>query len=421
MRKNKKQRRVMFLLILILSITIGFALLSTTLKINGSASIKSNTWNIHWDDSSIVVNPNSVEAEEPEVSTTTSAKDTVSFDVELEVPGDYFEFEIDAVNEGSVDGALDLAENWITYKVEDQETTLPEYMDFKVTYDDDTNPTTGDVLKASESKTYKIRVEFKSSVEELPENPESLTIEVELPYVQHKEETSSSWVLPAGKTKDNLEAGDELCIKTECFYVISTNDQKTILLAKNNLLVGNIIENRYQIIGEISPTTPGYGLQSEEATGQKSGDNWKGTVPFSSTRYWDGKTEDGQKYTCRTADYYCERDEQYSYLYIYDENSLIYNYIGDYVNTLKTFGASSSITGRILSYNEANTAKNIEDDGVSIIFNGRQSYWIGGWHDNDSVNGYYVGQNYITTYNYFDDWDAGIKPVIEVPTSDFNN
>ena len=39
MRKNKKQRRVMLLLILILSITIGFALLSTTLKINGSASI----------------------------------------------------------------------------------------------------------------------------------------------------------------------------------------------------------------------------------------------------------------------------------------------------------------------------------------------------------------------------------------------
>ena len=199
--KNKKKNRIMLLLILILGVTIGFALLSTTLFINGTASIKSNTWNIHWDDESINVTEGSVSATDPAVSTTTSTKDTVSFDVELELPGDFYEFEIDAINEGSVDGALDLATNWITYKVNSVETTLPEYMDFKVVYDDDTTPVSGNVLKASESQTYKIRVEFKSGVEELPEDPKPINIEVELPYIQHKEECTA----PVSFSEDSWE------------------------------------------------------------------------------------------------------------------------------------------------------------------------------------------------------------------------
>ena len=186
MHKNRKRLNKYFLLILLLGVTVGFALLSTTLKINGTAGIKSNTWNIHWDDTSINVTEGSITAEIPEVSTDESTKDTVSFDVELELPGDFYEFTVDAINEGTIDGELQLAQNWITYKSNDTATTLPEYMDFDVTYDDDTTPTTGNILKATESKTYKIRVEYKSNVEELPENPQPITIEVNLPYVQHK-------------------------------------------------------------------------------------------------------------------------------------------------------------------------------------------------------------------------------------------
>ena len=49
MGKNKKQKRIMFLLILIIGLTIGFAILSTTLNINGIAGINKHVWNIHWD------------------------------------------------------------------------------------------------------------------------------------------------------------------------------------------------------------------------------------------------------------------------------------------------------------------------------------------------------------------------------------
>ena len=293
MKRNKKQRRIMFLLILILGVTIGFALLSTTLFINGTANIKSNTWNIHWDDRSVNVTTGSVSATEPSVSTTTSTKDTVSFDVELEVPGDYFEFEIDAINEGSVDGELELAENWITYKSNNVETTLPDYMDFKVTYDDDTIPTTGNVLKASESKTYKIRVEYKSSVEELPSNPPIITIEVNLPYVQHKETQTSPIILPTGKTKDNLEVGDIIKIKNEEFNFIRYDNEDIVMLAKYNLKVGGIYtgagnsDEQFTKIGEYTPQDEGYGLQSSEARGCITEDTSYGLVPFSANMYWE--------------------------------------------------------------------------------------------------------------------------------------
>ena len=234
--KNRKQRKIMFLLILILGITVGFALLSTTLKINGSASIKSNTWDIHWDDTSIAVTQGSVTATNPTVTTTTSTKDTVSFDVEFEMPGDFYEFEIDAINEGSVDGALELAQNWITYKSNNAETTLPEYMDFKVTYDDDTTPATGNVLLHNSSKTYKIRVEFKSGVEELPENPQPITIEVNLPYVQHK----SSQQVDEGPV--SITATKTTAAKNETVKVTVT---ATDVAAWNLHLTGAIVSDEF--------------------------------------------------------------------------------------------------------------------------------------------------------------------------------
>ena len=66
--KNKKQRKIFLYLLVILGITVGFALLSTTLYINGTAGIKANTWDIHWDQESIQVTENSVVAETPTVT-----------------------------------------------------------------------------------------------------------------------------------------------------------------------------------------------------------------------------------------------------------------------------------------------------------------------------------------------------------------
>ena len=186
--KRKKQRKIYLYLLIVLGLTIGFALLSTTLFINGTASIKSNTWNIHWDESSIDVAQGSVSATTPEVTTTTSTDDTLSFEVQLDLPGDFYEFEIDAVNDGSIDGALDTMVTKI-YDSNDQELTgnnIPSYLLYSVTYDDDTTPSDGDVLAHGQSQTYKIRVEFDEDWTEEIASDEVYQIKVTIPYVQYQ-------------------------------------------------------------------------------------------------------------------------------------------------------------------------------------------------------------------------------------------
>ena len=104
MKKNKKRNRIMLLLILLLGITVGFAALATTLKINGNASITKNNWSVYWDEDSIAVTqgskgdtmPGVVNGEDGSVNT------KVNWNVNLEVPGDFYEFTIDATNNGTI-------------------------------------------------------------------------------------------------------------------------------------------------------------------------------------------------------------------------------------------------------------------------------------------------------------------------------
>ena len=46
--RRRKNNKIYSLIIILLILTIGFAALSTTLKINGNAIISKNTWSIYW-------------------------------------------------------------------------------------------------------------------------------------------------------------------------------------------------------------------------------------------------------------------------------------------------------------------------------------------------------------------------------------
>ena len=96
--KNKKY--TLFLIVL-LCISIGYAVLNTTLNINGKSSISKNTWDVHFDN--VKINDGSVEAVKiPVVENST----TVDFEVALNLPGDYYEFTVDVVNNGTIDAMI---------------------------------------------------------------------------------------------------------------------------------------------------------------------------------------------------------------------------------------------------------------------------------------------------------------------------
>ena len=187
MRRKKKNKIYLYLLV-ILGLTVGFALLSTTLNINGTAGIKKNTWDIHWDEESIQVTENSVQAETPIV---TEEGQKVSYAVTLELPGDFYEFTIDAVNAGTVDGLVNIdgLNPTIKNKTTGEITTLPSYIKYSVTYADGSPIEEFHKLaKRVDENTptrekFKIRIEYDSQSSELPDDDTEFEIDDDLPYI----------------------------------------------------------------------------------------------------------------------------------------------------------------------------------------------------------------------------------------------
>ena len=46
--RNKRKTYTLGIILLVLFLGIGYAYLSTTLSINGTTDIDSNTWNVYW-------------------------------------------------------------------------------------------------------------------------------------------------------------------------------------------------------------------------------------------------------------------------------------------------------------------------------------------------------------------------------------
>ena len=113
---------------------------------------------------------------------------------------------------------------------------------------------------------------------------ETKTIEVDVPnpinYINRQ-------------TDGQISIGDEIAIGSEHFYVVSTDVERTVLLAKYNLYVGDIMNyisetNEIKYDSTISKEDSKYGLQNEIAIAQKLGESkFYGTVAFSGAKYWD--------------------------------------------------------------------------------------------------------------------------------------
>ena len=181
-REQRRKNIIVPLLVLLCSLSLGYALLRTNLSINGTSKIKGNTWDIHF--ANLNVTEGSVELSDGDVAASIQSSTTdVSYTITLSQPGDFYEFTVDAVNAGSIDGMIES----VTSKLNDTPiTTLPSYLDYKVSYSDDTPLAVNHLLKAGESETYKVRLEYKKDItsSDLPETVQSLTFDFSVVYVQ---------------------------------------------------------------------------------------------------------------------------------------------------------------------------------------------------------------------------------------------
>ena len=179
---KKKFKGVLILLVLVVALTVGFALLSTTLNINGIAGIRANTWDIHWEN---VANESGIT---PISGATINPNDNkeANFEVEFTIPGDYYEFEIDAVNKGTIDGMLKEIKTTLNG---DSIENLPDYIGYTITYADGTTPEVNDLLAVKRQITYKVRLEYKRTItnqqlKDLPDEGEPFSMSIQVIYIQ---------------------------------------------------------------------------------------------------------------------------------------------------------------------------------------------------------------------------------------------
>lgn len=174
------RRKSLFIgiILLIIGLSLGYAVLSSNLNINGTSHINNATWNIYWDN--VQVTTGSVTASTPNISNGT----TVSYNVTLTNPGDYYEFTVDAVNAGSINAIIDS----ITTTLNDGPmTSLPSYLTYSLTNENGDEIAVGQELNSGETKKYKFRIDYKKDVNQnqLPTSDEDLEIKVVIVYVQN--------------------------------------------------------------------------------------------------------------------------------------------------------------------------------------------------------------------------------------------
>ena len=228
------------------------------------------------------------------------------------------------------------------------------------------------------------------------------------------------YTLPEGRTVENLQVGDEVCINgdtTECFNFYGYDGNNIKLLSKYNLKVGNIYNSSGTKTGEYTSNDTGYGLQSSEAKGYVSGQTRYGTVAFSGTNYWyDGstlKSKYGSAWNTNNiydTDYSDASGTNYSVSY----------YVENYKSTLETYGLTVQ-SARLLTYSEA-TDSSIGCSGSSYScpttgFITNTTFWLG----SASSSGYVwvvATSGGFSHYAYGYGSNYGVRPVIVISKSD---
>ena len=236
----RNSRKIQFIILLVLvclvgTMTIAYAVLSTTLNINGNAQVMDASWDVHFDN--IVVNPGSVS-----INPRITDNDKITFSADLTTPGEFYKFTVDIVNSGSIDAMIESV-----IKSPELTSEQKKYLRYEVEYVDGNSISETQLLKSSDTKTISVMVAFRNDipVSELPATDVDLDLEIRLVYVQA---TSLGVEVSDGEEKlvrlvsgDLNTVGSEILIGEEPFYLMKVENNKAYLFAKYNLYVGYFI------------------------------------------------------------------------------------------------------------------------------------------------------------------------------------
>ena len=371
------------ILISIFSLSIVYAALSVTLNITGTADISAASWDVHLDN--VNVNTQSVSGTAPTITGGTTA----TFSTKLEVPGDFYEFTIDVVNDGSIDAMIESV-----IKTPTLTEAQAKYLNYIIEYQNGESINTKQLVSKNSFVRLKVRVEFRKDItaSDLPTTSETLNLSFTVNYVQ-SDGTASS--VADNGVYDPYKIGNEKCFGSECFYIISSTEETVTMLAKYNLYVGGEYNSSWTAYGEEAT-----GKQNSNMLGYVRGQSIrKGTTKFSNTNYWSSTVS--------------------SYpAYVYDSNSTLYSYVENYKTYLSTLGVTP-IEARLITYEELESlgcsgSDNSCSEAPEWVY--ATTYWSGSAYGTGLVwivgsDGNFVG------INYGNDGSFGVRPVITISKS----
>ena len=188
-QKNFQLAVIGVLAFAVLFMSVGFAAYSQTLTINGTAHVAANKWSVHF-----VSDQNAQgyyqEAAGSVAATSKTITDTsVTYDVTLSKPGDFYAFTIDVVNDGDFDAYLS------AITMSSLTTAQQKYLTHSFKYDNGTPYTasvtgltspTFDIVKTTGRKTCEVRVQYvqPESESDLPATAQTISLTVSLDYQQ---------------------------------------------------------------------------------------------------------------------------------------------------------------------------------------------------------------------------------------------
>ena len=229
LRKNKLTFYTSIMFVLLIVISLGTAILTRTLNIGGKAKIKESSWIIYFDD---VRDVSASQSYDERARIVDLKKTRIEFEAELKNPGDYYEFYVDTVNDGSIDAAIDSIEKFEF--TEEQK----KYLELTVI-----DMETGlelkrcDTLLAGERKEVKAIVKFKDGLDlsEYPTEEQNLDLYFDIHYVQHpidgcettpRETKYKLTILPNGGTYNDRTTPTKVYMKENEEYTVGIPTRK---------------------------------------------------------------------------------------------------------------------------------------------------------------------------------------------------
>ena len=295
------------------------------------------------------------------------------------------------------DGSIDAMIHSVT-KTPELSDIQKKYLNYIVEYQNGESITTKQLVSKNSFVRLKVKIEFRNDItaSELPTTSETLNLSFTVNYVQSDETGTSvpnngkESLKPTIISGDLNTVGSEVAIGDEHFYIISNKDGESTMLAKYNLYVGSKYENISTAYGEEAT-----GIQDSTMKGFVLSNNIRnGITVFSSTNYW------GSTISTYPA-------------YVYDSNSIIYNYVENYRIYLESQGALVK-EARLIKSEELELlgcSKTSESCSGAPSWVYDTSYWSGTADNSSNILRVYSNNSFATS-SYLMDATFGVRPVI---------